>query len=67
MKLEISYRNKTRKITNTWRPNNMLLKKAMGQWWNQRENQRMPWENENESKTLKTLWDAAKTILRECS
>ena len=30
MKLEINYRKKNRKRTNTWRLNNMLLKKTYG-------------------------------------
>ena len=31
LKLEINYREKNGESTNTWRPNNMLLKKTMEQ------------------------------------
>ena len=37
MKLEINYRKKTRKRTNTWRLNNRLFKK-----WIQRGNKKIP-------------------------
>ena len=60
MRLEINYREKNIKNTNTWRLNNTLL-----------NNQEIPEEikgkikkyletNDNENTTIQNLWDAAK-------
>ena len=63
MRLEINYRKKTCKNTNSWRINNMLL-----------ENQEITEEikeikkylqtNDNENMTIQNLWVAAKPVLR---
>ena len=42
MKLEISHREKYEKSTNTLGLNNILLKKPVGWWRNQRVNQEIP-------------------------
>lgn len=38
----LNYKKKIGKITNMWRLNNMLLKKSIGQWRNQRGNKKIP-------------------------
>ena len=60
MRLEINYREKNVKNTNTWRLNNTLL-----------NNQEIPEEikkyletNYNENTMTQNLWDAAKAVLR---
>ena len=64
MILEMNYREKTVKNTNTWRLNNTLL-----------NNQKITEEikdkitkyletNDNESMTIQNLWAAAKAVLR---
>ena len=60
MRLEIIYRGKNVKNTNTWRLNNTLL-----------NNQEITEEigkyldtNDNENTTIQNLWDAAKAVLR---
>ena len=42
MNLEINYREKTVKITNTWKVNNMLLNNQWSTETNQRGNQKIP-------------------------
>ena len=64
MRLEINYRKKTVKTTNTWRLNTALL-----------NNQEITEEieqikkyietNDNENTMTQNLWDTAKTVLRE--
>ena len=57
MKLEINYGKKNGKRTNTRQLNNMLLKKPVGQWRNQRENQKIPWDKcGNRKKYSKITW-----------
>ena len=60
MRLEIKYREKNVKNTNTWRPNNTLLN-------NQEiieEIKKYLETNENENMMIQNLWDAAKAVLR---
>ena len=44
MKLEIDYRKKKMKKVQTWKINNMLLKKNSGNMMNSRGNQKIPQE-----------------------
>ena len=64
MRLDISYRKKSVKNTNTWRLSNTLLN-------NQEINEEIKEEiekyletNDNENTTTQSLWDAAKAVLR---
>ena len=63
MRLEINYKKKKVKNTNTWRPNNMLLN-------NQeitekiRGNQKNIEKNNNNNTTTQNLWDTARAVLR---
>ena len=64
MKQEISYAKKTKKPTNTWSLNNMLL---YDQWINDKiktETKQYMEKNDNNNSTLQNLWDAAKAMLR---
>ena len=65
MKLKINHKKKCGKVTNTWRPKNILLK-------NERANQEVKEEikkymeaNENDNTTAQNLWDTAKVVIRE--
>ena len=65
MRLDINYRGKSVKNTNTRRLNNTLLN-------NQEINEEIKWEikkyletNDNENMMTQSLWDAAKAVLRE--
>ena len=65
MQLEINYRKKNGKRTNTRRLNNMLLK---NQWVNEeikKEIRKYLKTNENGNTTFQNLWDTAKAVLRE--
>ena len=64
MRLDINYRKKSVKTTNTWRPNNTLL-------YNQEITEEIKEEikkyletNDNENTMTQNLWDAAKAVLR---
>ena len=64
MTLEINYRKKIRKATNTWRLNKMLLN---NDWVNEEikeEIKKYLETNENENMTCQNLWDTAKAVLR---
>ena len=64
MRLEINYKKKTAKNTNTWRLNTMLLN---NQWITEEikeEIKKYQKTNENESTMIQNLWDAAKAVLR---
>ena len=63
MRLDINYKKKTVKNTNTWRLNNTFLnnqqvKKSKGKFKKFLET------NDNESTTTENLWDAAKAVPR---
>ena len=64
MRLDINYKKKTVRNTNTWRLNNTFLN-------NQQVTEEIKWEikkflekNDNENMTAQNLWDAAKAVLR---
>ena len=64
MRLDINYRNKTAKNTNTWRLNNTLLNNA--DFTEEiREIKRFLETNDNENTTTQNLWDSGKAFLRE--
>ena len=64
MRVDINYKKKTVRNTNTWRLNNTFLN-------NQQVTEEIKWEikkfletNDNENMTTQNLWDAAKAVLR---
>ena len=59
MRLDINYKKKTVRNTNTWRLNNMFLN-------NQQVTEEIKREikNFNENTTTQNLWDVAKAVLR---
>ena len=64
MGLDINYRKKTVKTTNTWRPNNMLLN---NQWTTEEIKEEIKTyleTNDNETMMIQNLWDTAKAVLR---
>ena len=63
MRLDINYRNKSVKHTNTWRLNNTLLNNQEITEENKEEIKKYLETNDNENKT-QNLWDAAKAVLR---
>ena len=64
MKLEINYKRKTWKITNTWKLSNMLPNKQWIKNRNQKGNQKTSWDNENKNTIYQNLWDATKAVLK---
>ena len=64
MKLEINYRGKKVKNTNTWRLNNMLLNNQEITEEIKEEIKKYLETNDNENTMIQTLWDAAKAVLR---
>ncbi|KAI5939718.1 LINE-1 retrotransposable element ORF2 protein [Manis javanica] len=64
MKVEINSTKKTKRLTNTWRLNNMLLN---NQWINEQikiEIKEYIETNDNNNTKPQLLWDAAKAVLR---
>ena len=64
IKLEINYTKKAKRLTNTWRLNNMLLS---NQWINgqiKMEIQQYMETNENNSTMPQLLWDTVKAVLK---
>ena len=64
MRLEINFKKKTLKNTNTWKLNNMLLN---NQWITEEikeEIKKYLETNEEESTTIKNLWVVAQRVLR---
>ena len=64
MKLKINHKKKFGKVTNTWRPKNILLK---NEWANQevkKEIKKCIESNENDNTTTQNLWDAGKLVIR---
>ena len=64
MILEVNYKKKTVKHTNTWRLNNMLLNIQRITEEIKGEIKKYLEANENKSMTIQNLWDAAKAVLR---
>ena len=63
MRLEINYRGKNVKNTNTWRPNNMLLNNQEITEEIKEEIKKYLETNYNEN-TIQNQWDAAKAVQR---
>ena len=63
-KLDINYRKKTVKNTNTWRLNNTLLNNQEITEEIKEEIKKYLAANDNEKMTTQNLWDAAKAVLR---
>ena len=64
MRLDINYKKKTARNTNTWRLNNMLLNHQQVTEEIKREIKQFLETNDNENMTTQNLWDAAKAVLR---
>ena len=64
MRLDISYRKKSVKNTNTWRLNNTLLNNQEITEEIKREIKKYLETNDNENTMTENLWNAAKAVLR---
>ena len=64
MRLDINYRKKSVKNTNTWRLNNALLENQEITEEIKEEIKKYLERNDNENTTTQNLWDAAKAVLR---
>ena len=64
IRLDINYRKKTVKNTNTWRLNNMLLNNQEITEEIKEEIKKYLETNDNENTMTQNLWDAAKAVLR---
>ena len=64
MRLDINYRKKSVKNTNTWRLNNTLLKNQDITEEIKEEIKKYLETNDNENMMTQNLWDAAKAVLR---
>ena len=64
MRLDINYKKKTVRNTNTWRLNNMFLNNQQVIEEIKREIKKFLETNGNENTTTQNLWDAAKADLR---
>ena len=64
MRLEMNYREKNVKNTNTWRLNNTLLNNQEITEEIKEDIKKYLEPNDNENTTIQNLWDAAKAVLR---
>ena len=64
LRLDINYKKKTVRNTNTWRLNNMSLNNQQVTEEIKREIKKFLETNDNENMTTQNLWDAAKAALR---
>ena len=64
MRLDINYKKKTVRNTNTWRFNNMFLNNQQVIEEIKREIKKFLETNDNENTTTQNLWDAAKAVVR---
>ena len=64
MRLDINYRKKIVKNTNTWRLNNMPLSNQENAEEVKEEIKKYLETNDNENTTTQNLWEAAKAVLR---
>ena len=64
MRLDINYRKKCVKTTNTWRLNNTLLNNQEITEEIKEEIKKYLETNDNENTMTQNLWDAAKALLR---
>ena len=64
MRLDINYKEKAVRNTNTWRLNNTLLNNQQVPEEIKREIKKFLETNDNENMTTQNLWDAAKAVLR---
>ena len=64
MRLDINYRKKTVKTTNTWKLSNMLLNNQEITEEVKKEIKKYLETNDNENTSTQNLWDGAKAVLR---
>ena len=64
MRLDINYKKKTVRNTNTWRLNNTFLNNQQVTEEIKSEIKKFLETNNNENMTTQNLWDAAKAVLR---
>ena len=64
MRLEVNYKKKCVRNTNTWRLNSTFLNNQQVTEEIKREIKKFLETNDNENTTIQNLWDAAKAILR---
>ena len=64
MRLDINYKKKTVRNTNTWRLNNIFLNNQKVTEEIKREVKKCQETNDSENMTTQNVWDAAKAVLR---
>ena len=64
MRLDINYKKKTVRNSNTWRLNSTFLNNQQVTEEIKREIKKFLETNDNENTTIQNMWDAAKSVLR---